>query len=113
MMAEETKSARIAYGGKVIRHVVHIHRVRLMPLQAEEHSLVTAVAFAGGAKRPEELDSYPSSRGQQPFTCQTSCKEARSPHWPHGVRARRSDANFEKIERTDSHIMQIPVFRGF
>ncbi|MNI57718.1 hypothetical protein D3C73_1127980 [compost metagenome] len=75
-----------------------IHGVRVFAFQAQQHSLVTAVAFAGGAERAVQLDLDAGGGRQQPFTAQAFDEAHSGAHRADGVGAGGADANLEQVE---------------
>jgi hypothetical protein len=87
------------------RHRVDVDRLRIMPGQAEQHRLVRAVAAPGGAQRAVQLDAHPRHRLEPALGDQALDEEPCGAHRPHGVRARRPDADLEQVEYADGHLV--------
>jgi hypothetical protein len=103
MRAIEQHALALAQVVQQQRDQVDVHRVRLVPAQAEQHGGVAAVALAGGPERAEEIDPHADrvvqqSRMQQPLREQP-CRA----HRPDRVGAGRPDADLEQIKNADSH----------
>ncbi|MCY1439264.1 hypothetical protein D9M71_554950 [compost metagenome] len=75
-----------------------IHGVRVFAFQAEQHSLVTAVAFAGGTERTIQLDFDAGGGFKQVFAAQTFGEARSGTHRADGVGTGGADANLEQVE---------------
>ncbi len=72
--------------------------VRVFTFEAEQHGLVAAVTFAGGAERAVQLDAHAGGGGQQVFTAQTFGETRSGTHRADGVGTGGADANLEQVE---------------
>ena len=74
-----------------------------MPGQAEQHRLVAAVAFAGGAERAVEHHLHAGRLLQQPVMLQPQPEQARGTHRAYRVGTARADADLEEVENGNGH----------
>ncbi|MNY36429.1 hypothetical protein D3C86_1709160 [compost metagenome] len=98
MFAEQVQAAVAANLLQARSDGFGIHGVRVFTFQAQQHSLVTAVAFAGGAERAVQLDLDAGGGRQQPFTAQAFDETRSGAHRADGVGAGGADANLEQVE---------------
>ncbi|MCY1176294.1 hypothetical protein D9M73_165600 [compost metagenome] len=75
-----------------------IHGVRVFAFQAEQHSLVTAVAFAGGAKRAVEFGLDADRGAEQLVAAQALGKTRGGAHGADGMGTGGADADLEQVE---------------
>src|SRR5262245_40724819 len=100
--AELQPAARLNRGDSGLDHV-RVDGLRVGALQPEDDSSDGAVATASGGQRAVQLGAYRRDAIQHSAVTQLADERRRSPHRADGVRTRRTDADFEQVERTDGH----------
>ncbi len=81
--------------------LIGLDEIRLHPFEAEQDRVEGAVAAAGRGERAEDVDL---EGGHLIDPLADELGEARGrPHRPHGVGARRADADGEEVEDADRH----------
>ena len=101
--AEEPEAVRRVDRGDAPRDPVHVDRVRLFALEAEDDGCIGAVTAAGGTERPVQLHPEASHLIQQTLALQTGREPRGGAHRPDRVGAGRSDADLQQVEGADGH----------
>jgi hypothetical protein len=104
---EQVHAAGFANASQQRGHGFHIHGIRLMPGQAQQHGLVAAMSLAGGAQRAIQLDTHAGRGGKHARRLQAQHEQAGRAHRTHGVRTGRTDADLEQVEDADGHEVSI------
>ena len=89
--------------GELAFDLLDVDHVGRLTFEAEQHGLVTAMAFARGAERAIQLGLDAGHIAQRAVFLEGGREEHRRPHRPHGVGRRRADADLEQVEYADGH----------
>jgi hypothetical protein len=95
VLAADARDQRIDEG--------HIHRIRRMAAQTQQHRPVAGVPPTRGAQRAIQRAAHARHLRHAPAARQALHKQPRRAHGPHGVRAGRAYADLEKVENADGH----------
>jgi hypothetical protein len=76
---------------------------RLIARQAQQHSAVCGVAQPGEGQRAVQLRLHARNAVEQAALPKLARKAAGRAHGPHGMRTRRTDADFVQVEETRGH----------
>ena len=97
--AAKRQGARFADAGEDRLGLVGVDPLGRLAGEAEDHRAVSGVAAAGERERAVEVTGHPPGRN---FVLNQHAGEAvRGAHRPHGVRARRADADGEQVDDAD------------
>ncbi|MNM91835.1 hypothetical protein D3C81_1041450 [compost metagenome] len=98
MLAEQVEPAAAADGLQACGDAFGIDRVRVFAFKAEQHGLVAAVAFAGGAKRAVEFGLDADRGAEQLVAAQAFGKARGGAHGADGMGTGGADADLEQVE---------------
>ena len=107
---ERQRVAAIEHQAVLLHHLANarldggrVDAVRPLAHQAEQAGAIGRMANPGCRQRPVQPHLDTACLGQQPLFAQGLGKGSRRPHRADGVGTGRPDADFEKVENTDSH----------
>ncbi|MCY1242858.1 hypothetical protein D9M72_558500 [compost metagenome] len=109
LLAAQKQFAALADARQALIHAVGIHAIRLFAFQAQQHGLVTAVAFAGGAEGTIQLHLQALGIVQQALAAQAFDEARGGTHRAHGMRAGWANADLEQVEDTEGHVALLSV----
>ncbi len=98
VFAEQVQAAAAAHRQEARGDGFSVYGVRVFAFQAEQHGLVAAVAFAGGAQRPVEFHLDAGGGAQQVVALEALDKTSGGAHRADGVGTGGADANLEQVE---------------
>ena len=98
VFAEQIQAAVLAHLRQAGGYGFGIHGVRVFTFQAQQHGLVAAVAFAGGAERSIEFHLDAGGGAQQVVTLEALDESSGGAHRANGVGTGGADANLEQVE---------------
>ncbi len=101
--AEQREHLRGTHGGEPFVDGIGVDGVGRVAHQAEHDAAIGAVALAGRAERAVQLHLDRRGAVEQAVTLEPLGEQQRRAHRPDGVRAGRTDADFEEIEDADCH----------
>src|SRR4051794_20638619 len=79
---------------------LRIHFIGNFAAEAKLNRAIGTVSFAGQRERPIKIDLYPGGLTEVAVGFKLYHEAPRCPHWPHGMRTRRSNADFEQLKNT-------------